>query len=83
MAGFSASGTLSERPDGALAMQIKISTRKESSPQGQNLNELNTQIVLPQKQYVVLATAPAGNQTSIFVVQVTGGTKAGERKDHR
>jgi len=33
-----------------------------------------------KKQYVVLATAPVGKITSVFVVQVTGRTKAGERK---
>jgi hypothetical protein len=74
MAGFSASGILlEERPDGALVVQIKISTRPVSAPKDMNLNEVSTQIVLPQKQTIVLATAPVGEQTSIFVIQVTGG----------
>ena len=80
IADFSASGILSERPDGGLVMEIRISTRKESSPQERNLNEVDTQIVLPQKQYIVLATAPVGNQTSAFVVQVTGGRKLGRKR---
>jgi len=76
MADFNASGTLSEGPDGGLMVQIRINTRKESSPPEQHLSEVNTQIVLPQKQYVVLATAPVGNQTSVFVVKITGDTKS-------
>ncbi|MGO9114593.1 MAG: secretin N-terminal domain-containing protein [Thermoguttaceae bacterium] len=84
MADFNASGLLSERPSGpGLVMQIRLRTRKESSPEEQNLNEIDTQIVLPQKQYVVLATAPTGNLTSIFVVQVTEVTKAPEKKGSR
>jgi len=84
MADFNASGLLSERTAWpGLVMQIRLRTRKESSPQGQNLNEIDTQIVLPQKQYVVLATAPTGDLTSVFVVQVTEGAKAGEKKDNR
>ncbi len=82
-AGFSASGMLSRLPEGTLAMQIQISTKRESSPQHENLNEVNTQIVLPEKQYVVLATAPVGNQTSVFVVQVTSGTKPAEKKQEK
>jgi hypothetical protein len=84
MADFNASGLLSERPDGpGLVMQIRLRTRKEPSPPEQNLNEINTQIVLPQKQYVVLATAPTGNLTSIFVVQVTEVTNGPEKKGNR
>jgi hypothetical protein len=82
MADFNASGLLSERPDGAgLEMQIRLRTRKESSPPERNLNEIETGIVLPPKHFVVLATAPTGNLTSVFVVQVTEVTKAREKKD--
>jgi len=81
---FNASGSLSEGPDDpGLVMQIRLRTSRESSPQGQNFYEINTQIVLPQKQYVVLATAPTGNLTSAFVVQVTEITKAGAKKGNR
>ena len=83
-ADFNASGLLSERPDGAgLLMEVRVRTRKESSPPEQNLNEIDTQIVLPQKQFVVLATAPTGKLTSIFVVQVTEVTKGPEKKGNR
>ena len=82
MADFHASGSLSEDV-AKLVMQIKLRTRKEPSPPAQSLNEINTQIVLPQKQYVVLATAPTGNVTSIFVVQVTAVTKGPEKKGNR
>jgi hypothetical protein len=81
MANFTASGSLTHPPgvDG-LVMRIKLRTGKEPSPPGQNLNELETQIVLPLNQYVVLATAPTGEQTSVFVVQVTLATKPGAKK---
>jgi hypothetical protein len=69
---FDASGTiLEERPDGTLVMQINISTRPFSGSD-QYLNQVQTQIILPRKQYVVLATAPVGEQTSVFVIQVAG-----------
>jgi len=81
MADFNAAGLLSENPHSAgLWMQIRLQTSKEPSPPGQNLSQIETQIVLPEKQYVVLATAPTGNQTSAFVVQVTGDTKASSGK---
>jgi hypothetical protein len=79
-AGFTASGALFQQLDRRLTMQIRISTKKMASPEGQNLNQLETQIVVPQKQYVVLATAPVGNITSAFVVQVTSRAKVGETK---
>lgn len=82
MAEFYASGSLSEDV-AKLVMQIRLRTRKEPSPPEQNLNEINTQIVLSQKQFVVLATAPTGNLTSIFVVQVTEVTKGPEKKGNR
>jgi type II secretory pathway component GspD/PulD (secretin) len=84
MADFNASGTLSDRRDRAgLVMQIMLRTRQESSPPEQTLNEIRTQIAMPERQYVVLATAPTGNLTSIFVVQVTEVTKGPEKKGIR
>ncbi len=85
-ADFNASGLLSQRFDGpGLVMQISLRTRKESSPPDKNVNEneIETQIILPQKQYVVLATAPTGDLTSIFVVQVTEVTKGPDKKGNR
>jgi hypothetical protein len=69
---FTASGTLEEQPDGALELKIKISTGETS--------ELETQFVVPLKQFVVLATAPVGDKPSAFVVQVTGKAATGEKK---
>ncbi len=83
-AGFSATGTLSVERDGPPTLQIAIkTTARPSGPsagQPQSLNSLDTQIVAPQKQYVVLATAPVGNITSAFVVQVASSTKPVEAK---
>jgi len=81
---LTASGRLSERSEGSVEMRVSIRAAAmpwgPSGQQQQVLSELSTRIVLPQKQYVVLATAPVGKITSVFVVQVTGRTKAGERK---
>jgi hypothetical protein len=84
-ADFNASGSLALRADvlPGLVMQIRLHTTRESPRTEQTLNEINTQIVLPLKQYVVLATAPTGNLTSVFVVQVTEVTKAPEKKGSR
>jgi type II secretory pathway component GspD/PulD (secretin) len=81
---FSVSGSLSPASDDALTVQIRVSTRTPP-PNRQSLNEVNTQVVLPdkklrEKQFVVLATAPIGNQTSVFVLQVTGGGQGGDKK---
>ncbi len=103
MADFSASGILSELPNGTtesvgtrngrevvselpsgtLLMRVKISTRRKSPNEEAKSNEIATEIVLPLKQYVVLAAAPAGNETSVFVVQVVRAAKMGESKDKR
>jgi hypothetical protein len=81
VADFNASGTLSGLPGRDwMSLQIRIRTRKEPSPPDHNLNQVDTQIILPLNQYVVLATAPTGNQTSVFVVQVTLATKPGAKK---
>jgi hypothetical protein len=78
---FSASGLLSKLPNGSLVMNVRIATRKESSFPGQKLNEIDSQIVLPEKQYVVLAAAPTGPLTSVFVVQVVRIAKPDQKKD--
>jgi hypothetical protein len=73
---LSASGRLLEESEGGLVMQVAIRATAGSpqqmpgSPQ-QRLYEISTRIVLPQKQYVVLAIAPVKEVTSAFVVQVT------------
>jgi type II secretory pathway component GspD/PulD (secretin) len=70
---FDASGTIvEERPDGTLVMQINITTKPATGAIDQNFNQVQTQITLPRKQYIVLATAPVGDQTSVFVIQVAG-----------
>jgi hypothetical protein len=72
-----ASGILSEPNDGAVGMEVRI----EATGATQKLSEVSTRITVPQKQYVVLATAPVGKITSVFVVQVTERTKVGEKKE--
>ena len=52
---FSASGHLSEQPDGTLVMNISIESLEKT-------NDLDTQIVVPLNQYVLLATMPTGNR---------------------
>ena len=77
---FTATGTLREERDGPLTLQIAIKTTGGLSGQSQDLNKLDMQIDVPQKQYVVLATTPVGNITSAFVVQVVGSAKPTELK---
>jgi type II secretory pathway component GspD/PulD (secretin) len=83
-ADFTASGTLTKQHDGNLSLQIAIKTERGFPGQPQGLNEFETQIIVPQqKQYVVLATAPVGNITSVFVVQVTAAPKHEESQKNR
>ena len=81
---LTAEGILLEQNDGTVMMQVGINAVRESvvreGTRQQTLSSINTRIVLPPKQYVVLATAPVGNVTSTFVVQVTGRAKVGGRK---
>jgi len=78
---LTAAGRLLEQSDGSLEMYVSIKARKcDAQQEQQNLAYVDTRIVVPQKQYVVLATAPVGNMTSVFVVQVTGRPNVGERK---
>jgi hypothetical protein len=78
---FNASGQLSKLPNGALVMRTHISASAGPAARAQNLNRIETEIVLPEKQYVVLAAAPTGSQTSVFVVQVVRSDKPAEKKD--
>jgi type II secretory pathway component GspD/PulD (secretin) len=81
---FTASGTLARQQDGNLSLQIAINTEVGLPGQPQGLNEFSTQIIVPQnRQYVVLATAPVGNITSVFVVQVTATPKREESRMNR
>ena len=81
---FNASGHLSELSAGTIMARVKISTKKAlAAGAGPTLNEFETETVLPNKQYVVLAAAPAGNQSSAFVLQVVRRENAGEKKDKR
>ena len=73
---LTASGRLLEQSEGSVAMQVAIRAAGMSWGRGGEqqhvLSDLSTRIVMPQKQFVVLATAPVGKTTSVFVVQVTG-----------
>jgi hypothetical protein len=64
---FQAAGQILEQQGGLLRMQI--------SAKAEAMFEVNTVVVLPRKQYVVLATTPVNTATSVLVVQVTGGTE--------
>jgi hypothetical protein len=79
-AGLTASGMLLEENDGAVMMKVSIHAMREGKQQRGLLSNIDTRVVLPQKQYVVLATAPVGNITSTFVVQVVGRVKVAETK---
>lgn len=54
--------------DGRLTLEMKIHTKVEGSL---GAPSMATQLVIPQGQYVVLATVPTETMTSAFVVQVT------------
>ena len=78
---LTAEGKLLEQSDGSLELHVSIKARKcDAQQEQQNLAYVDTRIVVPQKQYVVLATAPVANMTSVFVVQVTGRPKVEEKK---
>ena len=80
-ADFSASGNVLQQQSGLLALEISIKARQGASPkQEKSLGDLTTRVVVPEKQYVVLATAPIGDVMSAFVVQVTGVAAAGGKK---
>lgn len=83
MTELEASGILYKMSQGELRMHIDIRTKRVNDPAEQYLNVFSTEIVMPLNRYVVLATAPVGNQTSVFVVQVTGGAKVEEKKAAR
>jgi hypothetical protein len=83
-ANLSASGRLLEESEGGLVMQIAIRATAGSPQQmpglpQQKLYDISTRIVLPQKQYVVLAIAPVREVTSAFVVQVTSRAQVVEK----
>jgi hypothetical protein len=61
-------GVFLEKNEGGVMLEIAIKAQKLPEP---TLSDITTRIVLPEKQYVVLATSPIGDVTSVFVVQVT------------
>jgi hypothetical protein len=71
------SGVLLEKNEGGVMLDIAIKAQKLPEP---ILSDITTRIVLPEKQYVVLATAPIGDVTSVFVVQVTSQPKVAEKE---
>jgi hypothetical protein len=85
---LTAAGILSEQTEGVVTMEVAINAVEVGyTATGQvehNLSEISTRIVMPQRQYVVLAITPAtttaGSITSAFVVQVTRRTNVGEKK---
>jgi type II secretory pathway component GspD/PulD (secretin) len=79
---LTASGRLLEHNEGAVELEISIRAvvTRDAHGEERNLSDLHTRIVVPQKQYVVLATAPVGKITSVFVVQVTGRPSVGRAK---
>ncbi|MBM4088618.1 MAG: hypothetical protein FJ276_04205 [Planctomycetes bacterium] len=73
---FMATGKVLEQREGFLEMRVSLSAEQEVetelSIRKQKLIDLRTEIDSQPKQYVVLATAPVGKTTSVFVIQVTG-----------
>jgi type II secretory pathway component GspD/PulD (secretin) len=79
---LTASGRLLQHNEGAVEMDISIRAvvTRDAHGEERNLSDLHTRIVAPQRQYVVLATAPVGKMTLVFVVQVTERPSVGQAK---